>query len=68
MDGSFFSFILTASAMILVIEGLLYALFPDFMRKVIATALSLPTNELRKASFISAALGLLLIWALGGIR
>jgi len=44
----FIDYILTAFAMIFVIEGLLYALFPDAMRRVLAVALTMPSSSLRR--------------------
>lgn len=45
---SFFDYILTAFALIFVIEGLLYAVFPDAMRRVLAAALTIPSSSLRR--------------------
>lgn len=45
---SFFGYILTAFALIFVIEGLLYALFPGAMQRVLVVALSLPSSSLRR--------------------
>ncbi|MDP7123191.1 MAG: DUF2065 domain-containing protein, partial [Alphaproteobacteria bacterium] len=39
----------TALALILVIEGALYALFPEGMKRVITVALDIPAVTLRRA-------------------
>lgn len=54
-------YILTALSLILVIEGLLYALFPDFMRRIMATALMLPVPRLRLFGAVMAVSGFCLI-------
>lgn len=64
METSFLEFIGIALAMVLVIEGLLYAVFPDTMRKMIAMALALPEKDLRNAGLVTAALGFLTLWFL----
>ena len=63
MSG-FTLYILTAFSLILVIEGLLYMLFPDAVRKIMALALSLPPQQLRIFGTAMAAAGLCLIWAI----
>lgn len=53
--------LLTAFALVLVIEGLLYAAFPEPMRRMVATVLMLPPQTLRTAGLIAAGLGVLLV-------
>lgn len=57
---------LTALALVLVIEGALYALFPNAMRRVIAEALALPENRMRAAGLVAAVAGVGLVWLLRG--
>lgn len=61
---SYTLYILTAFSLIFVIEGLVYALFPDTVRKMMAVALSIPPRQLRLFGAIMAAAGLCLIWAM----
>ncbi len=61
---TFTIYILTAVALMFVIEGLVYALFPDFVRKMMAMAVMLPVNKLRLFGACMAASGVLLIWLL----
>jgi uncharacterized protein YjeT (DUF2065 family) len=61
---SFGFYISTAFALMLVIEGLLYGLFPDMVRRMMALTLSLPPEKLRLFGLTMAGIGLLLIWAM----
>ena len=56
----------TALALILVIEGVLYALFPDGMKRLIAVALDIPPATLRRAGLVSAVVGVVLVGLLRG--
>jgi uncharacterized protein YjeT (DUF2065 family) len=58
--------LLTAVALIFVIEGVLYALFPDFMRKILAEALKLPVSSMRMGGLIAVVIGAGLIWLIKG--
>lgn len=51
-----------ALGLMLVIEGLLYALFPDVMRRAMAQLLAMPVNQIRMAALLSVALGVGLVW------
>ena len=53
---------LTAIGLVFVIEGALYALFPDAMRRSIARVLAQPAGRLRAVGMSAALVGLLLIW------
>lgn len=60
----FGNYILTAIALVFVIEGLLYALFPDQVRKLMAMAIGLPVQQLRIFGFVMALSGFCMIWIL----
>ncbi len=47
---------------LLVLEGLLFAASPGWMRKAMQTAIASPDNMLRAAGLVSAVAGLILIW------
>lgn len=51
-----------AFGLVLVIEGLLYALFPNYMRRVMAQMLALPPMQIRAAALMSVALGVGIVW------
>ena len=53
----------TALGLVLVIEGVLYALFPDVMKRAAARALLVPPQRLRLAGLAAACVGVALVWA-----
>ncbi|AWJ83216.1 hypothetical protein TSH58p_06550 [Azospirillum sp. TSH58] len=57
---------LTALALVLVIEGVLYALFPSAMRRLIVEALTMPENRLRVVGLVTAMAGVGFVWLLRG--
>lgn len=52
----------TALALVLVIEGILYALFPEGMKRVAAQATLVPPQALRLAGLAAACVGVVLVW------
>ena len=52
----------TAIGLVLVIEGALYALFPEAMRRAAARAMLLPPQVLRLAGLAAACVGVVLVW------
>ncbi|MBB3266484.1 hypothetical protein FHW79_004125 [Azospirillum sp. OGB3] len=58
---------LTALALVLVIEGVLYALFPSAMRRLIVEALTMPENRLRAVGLATAMAGVGFVWLLRGV-
>ncbi|HYC01730.1 MAG TPA: DUF2065 domain-containing protein [Azospirillaceae bacterium] len=57
--------LLTALALVLVIEGIAYALAPDGMRRAAAAA-ALPAAQLRIGGLAAAVLGVALVWIIRG--
>jgi len=57
---------LTALALVLVIEGVVYALFPDAMKRMMLRLMDTPANALRVAGLASAIIGVFLVWLLRG--
>lgn len=55
-----------ALALVLVIEGLMYAVFPKAMKKILEGALSMSPSSLRSAGLLSAIIGVGLVWLLRG--
>ena len=53
---------LTAIGLIFIIEGGLYALFPEAMRRSIKRVLAQPSGRLRTIGMSAALAGLLLVW------
>ena len=58
--------LLTALALVLVIEGLLYAAFPEQMRRMVVSLLELPASTLRVGGLIAAVIGVGIVWLLRG--
>ncbi len=56
----------TAIGLILALEGALYALFPDFMKRMAAQVIQSPGDSLRVAGVVSAAIGVALVWLVRG--
>jgi uncharacterized protein YjeT (DUF2065 family) len=57
---------LTALALVLVIEGLFLAIFPQRLRQIVAMLAATPPDTLRIGGLAVAALGVFLVWLLRG--
>ena len=57
----------TALALAVVIEGLLYAAFPGFMKRALLTVLETPASTIRIVALTSAAIGLMILFLLQGM-
>jgi len=57
---------MTAAALVLVLEGVLWALMPDGMKRAAMMALSLENSQLRSGGLAAAAIGVFLVWFLRG--
>jgi len=55
-----------AFGLVLVIEGLLWALSPDLGRHLLAAAAQTPEESLRKAGWTAVAVGALVVWLVRG--
>ena len=58
--------LLIALALVLVIEGALYALFPDAMKRMMVTVAEQPGSALRSAGLAAATTGVGIVWLLRG--
>jgi uncharacterized protein len=56
--------LLTALALILVIEGIAYALFPEMLRRLAARTMRTPAQALRIGGLIAAIVGVMFVWIL----
>lgn len=54
----------TGLALVLVIEGILYALFPEGMKRAAARAMRVSPQMLRAAGLLAAAVGVAIVWLL----
>lgn len=59
--------LLAALGLMLVIEGALYALFPDAMRRMTAQIALLPAAHLRTAGLLLACLGFAVVTLVRGV-
>ncbi|MFC0243563.1 DUF2065 domain-containing protein [Rhodopseudomonas telluris] len=57
-----FADLLIGVGVLFVLEGLIFAASPSWMRRAMKSALATPDNVLRAVGLTSAVLGLLLIW------
>ena len=55
-----------ALGLVLALEGALYALFPQVMRRALALAIALPPDQLRIAGVVAALLGVGIVWLVRG--
>lgn len=58
--------LLTALGLVFVIEGVLYALAPDAMRRMAARAALVPGGTLRTGGLVAAVAGVALVWLVRG--
>lgn len=58
--------LLTALGLVLLIEGALYTLFPDAMKRSMQLALTLPSGTLRMGGLAAAASGVGMVWLVRG--
>ncbi|MDA0239918.1 MAG: DUF2065 domain-containing protein [Proteobacteria bacterium] len=58
--------LLTAIGLVIAIEGGLYALFPEAMKRFIAQAMEMPANTLRTSGLFAAIVGVFLVWLVRG--
>jgi uncharacterized protein YjeT (DUF2065 family) len=57
---------LAAVGLVFVIEGLLFAAFPDAARRAVVTVLNTPDQSLRTIGIFSALFGLAVVWLVRG--
>ena len=58
--------LLTAIGLAIAIEGAVYALFPDGMKKMMVQVLAQPPASLRIAGLVAACAGVGLVWWVRG--
>ena len=54
--------LLTAIGLVLVIEGVVYSLFPNGMKRMMMVALTLPSSRLRSVGLAMALVGFAIVW------
>lgn len=58
--------LLSAFALVLVIEGVMYAGFPTVMRRALEAAMTMPDSTLRAAGLLAAVIGVVALWLIRG--
>lgn len=58
--------LLVAVGLVLVIEGLLWALFPRFGMRMLEAASEMPEQMLRTSGAVAVASGVLIVWLIRG--
>lgn len=58
----FLTFALIGFGLILIVEGLIYALFPDRMKTLLNRMVEVPVTTLRSGGLIAAVAGFGLLW------
>jgi hypothetical protein len=59
--------LLVAAGLVLVIEGVLYAVFPEGLKRMMAAAQELPEQSLRMGGVAAIAIGVLIVWLVRGM-
>jgi len=65
MDGPV-EILLTALAMAVAIEGIVYALFPEAMKRMMAKVMVQPAGSIRGAGIGAAVAGVFILWLVRG--
>lgn len=58
--------LLSALCLVFVLEGALYALFPDAMKRMLGQIGAVPASLLRSSGVVAAVLGLFFLWLIRG--
>lgn len=58
--------LLSALGLLLVLEGLAYAAFPNAMRSALVALLSMPQAHVRTVGLTTAIIGLVIVWLVRG--
>ncbi len=62
MQSGFLAELAIGIAMMLVVEGLIYAGFPGAIKRLAEQAIKMPDNTLRNFGIVAMAIGILIIW------
>ena len=58
--------LIVAIGLVLVLEGMLYAVFPGALKRMMSLAQSLPDETLRRSGLVALALGVVIVWLVRG--
>lgn len=62
ISTAFLEYIAIAFALVFVIEGLVYSLFPHGMKQIMSQAIMAPDRDLRRFGLFMVALGFLIVF------
>lgn len=65
--GLWLSFALIGFGLILIVEGLIYAIFPEGMKKLLNRMIDMPVSALRSGGLVAAVIGLALLWTMKAV-
>jgi hypothetical protein len=65
-DGVAMTDLVTAVALVLVLEGVAWAIAPDGMKRAAVQALAMGNQQLRAGGLIAIAFGVFLVWLMRG--
>tara|TARA_Y100000588_G_C13751748_1_gene710044 strand:+ start:117 stop:311 length:195 start_codon:yes stop_codon:yes gene_type:complete len=60
--SEFWPALITAIGLVFVIEGAVYSLFPEGMKRMMTRAITLPISRLRSVGLLMALFGVLIVW------
>jgi len=58
--------LIAALGLVLVLEGVAYALFPNALRKLVQATLELPPKQVQAVALAMAGTGLVIVWLMRG--
>ena len=58
--------LITVFALVLVFEGVVYALFPSQMKNFMERMMEMPNSSLRNSGVVAAVAGVILVWLTRG--
>ena len=58
--------LITVFALVLVFEGVVYALFPSQMKNFMERMMEMPNSSLRNSGLVAAVAGVILVWLTRG--
>ncbi len=64
---NFLTAIITAIGLVLVLEGIIYALFPEGMQRMMAQMIAMPPAVLRRTGLVFAFMGCIIVWVVKSI-
>lgn len=53
-------------ALVLVIEGIVYAAFPEQIKEMMARFMDVPSSSLRKGGMVALVAGVFIVWLIRG--